>query len=147
MKHQNLINIIKAQHGAVEPKAKDKYFKGKRDAYEWVIALLESFDNEVLPQAFVSRQFFSERLGITDYKGNQLYEGDIIKHPEQDEYGVITYEPNGCQFRIQYDPKTFIPSCHVGLQMGEKGQAVKVGNIYKHPDLVDKCVDWLKNCG
>lgn len=69
--------------------------------------------------------------------------GDIIKHPpppSQEEIGVIRYEKNSCQFRIQYDPKTFIPSCHVGLQMGEKGKAFKVGSIYKHPDLVEKCV-------
>ncbi len=41
---QALINILKKQHGAVEKRAKtSKYYKGKRDAYEWVIALLESF--------------------------------------------------------------------------------------------------------
>ncbi len=85
----------------------------------------------------VSRPFFcAEALGITDYKGNDLFEGDIIKHPSQEEIGVIRYEKSGCQFRIQYDPKTYIPSCHVGLQMGKKGKAVKIGSIYNNPELL-----------
>jgi len=94
-------------------------------------------ENPALNKAAVSRPFFcAEALGITDYKGNDLFEGDIIKHPSQEEIGVIRYEKNSCQFRIQYDPKTFIPSCHVGLQMGSKGMAVKIGSIYKNPELL-----------
>ena len=75
-------------------------------------------------------------VGINDFKGKELFEGDIIKHPNQDETGVIRYDPNGCQFRIIYDSKTFIPSCHIGLQMGEKGQAFKIGSVYDNPELL-----------
>lgn len=84
-----------------------------------------------------NRPFFTGvSLGITDYNGKELFEGDLIKHPESDQVGVIRYEPSGCQFRIQYDPESFLPSAHVGLQMGEKGKAVKIGSIYETPELL-----------
>ena len=69
-----------------------------------------SLENERQPSCLgaVSGSFFcAVAIGITDYKGNELFEGDIMKHPNQDEIGVIRYEKNACQFRIQYDPKTF----------------------------------------
>ena len=98
-----------------------------------------SLENESQPSCLgaVSGSFFcAVAIGITDYKGNELFEGDIMKHPNQDEIGVIRYEKNACQFRIQYDPKTFIPSCHVGLQMGKKGKCVKIGSVYKDATLL-----------
>jgi hypothetical protein len=75
-------------------------------------------------------------IGITDYKKVQLHEGDIMKHPNEDDIGVIRYEKNACQFRIQYDPKKFIPSCHVGLQTGKKGKCIKIGSVYEDSKLL-----------
>lgn len=75
-------------------------------------------------------------IGITDYKGVELHEGDIMEHPNEDGIGVIRYEKNACQFRIQYDPKTFSPSCHVGLQTGKKGMCVKIGSVYEDSKLL-----------
>lgn len=82
-------------------------------------------------------------LGVTDYKKNDLFEGDVIEWPDADEIGVIGYEKNGQQFRVQFDPKTHIPSCHIGLQMGRRGRAVKIGSIY---DLTkfDELRKWRK---
>lgn len=54
-----------------------------------------------------------------------------MKHPDEEELGVIRYEPNACQFRIQYDPQTHIPSAHIGLQMGERGQCFRVDSVYR----------------
>jgi hypothetical protein len=72
-------------------------------------------------------------IGVSDYKNIPLHEGDIIQWPNQEALGVIRYEKNSCQFRIQFEDKT--QSCHVGLQMGEKGQAIKIGSVYKNPEL------------
>lgn len=101
--------------------------------------------SQTIAKPNVSRSFYFERcgIGVSDYKGNLLFEGDLIKHSNQKEIGVIRYEINACQFRIQYDNKTFIPSCHVGLQMGEKGQAMKIGSIYDNPELLG----WSENDG
>lgn len=81
--------------------------------------------------------FKREYIGITDFKKQPLFEGDIIKFPNQRELGVIRYEINGCQFRIQFDPESNIPSCHVGLQMGKKAKAFKIGSIYGDASLID----------
>ena len=80
--------------------------------------------------------FRREFVGITDYEGNDIHEGDIIKWPNDEGLGVVRYEPNSCQFRIQFDPSTYASSCHVGLQMGEKGQARVVGSVYDDISLV-----------
>jgi hypothetical protein len=73
-------------------------------------------------------------IGVCDYKNIPLHEGDIIQWPNQETLGVIRYEKNSCQFRIQFEDKTTY-SCHVGLQMGEKGMAIKIGSVYKNPEL------------
>lgn len=81
-------------------------------------------------------KFAGADLGINDFEGKPLFEGDLIKHPDEPEIGVIRFEVPGSQFRIQYDPKTHIPSCQIGMQMGERGRAIKIGSIYSSPDLV-----------
>ena len=64
--NENLINIIKAQFDAVKKKAKDdKYFKGKRDAYELQLSedILQYKLGETLKAVRLKKQLTQEQLG------------------------------------------------------------------------------------
>lgn len=63
--------------------------------------------------------------GLTDKNGTKIFEGDVLTWPNG-ETGFIAYESAGCQFRIQSEHTTL----HIGLNIGEKGQAVVTGNIH-----------------
>ena len=85
-------------------------------------------------------------LGITDFKNNPISEGDVIEWPEYDsidDLGVVGYEPSGSQFRIQFNPITRKPSCHIGLQMGKKGKARVIGSIYDEKRFIE-LKEWRK---
>ncbi len=59
-----------------------------------------------------------------DFKGNELYEGNVIAHPSGQE-GVIVYHPEretpNDQWLIQYNDEWESRLC---LQVGDKGRAV-----------------------
>lgn len=68
-----------------------------------------------------------------DFKGNDIYEGDLIKHPNGMVGGYVFFIPYfnspHDQWRVAYDEL----GCNRGdigrlsLQIGDKGQAVVVG--------------------
>ena len=65
-----------------------------------------------------------------DYKGNDLFEGDVIKHPSGEQGVIIYYEMREGEYehdkwRVRYE------DClsRLGLQIGDKGQAVKVEGL------------------
>lgn len=66
-------------------------------------------------------------VGLLDYKGNKIFEGDILQHPSGEKFLVI-YDKSRCQFRADYN--TGLTS-DIGLQVCEKGQAVVIGNIHE----------------
>lgn len=74
--------------------------------------------------------FKKEFVGITDWKDRNIHEGDIMHWPDEPNLTVVRYEINACQFRAQFDPTTYIPSCHIGLNTEKKGKAVVIGSIY-----------------
>jgi hypothetical protein len=58
-----------------------------------------------------------------DYEGNTVYEGDTIMHPNG-EAGVVFYAPDRLnEWRVMYEDGT---DCAYALQVGSRGQAVKV---------------------
>lgn len=65
--------------------------------------------------------------GLLDKNGVEIYEGDVMQWPNQDEKGIVIYDENGCQFRIKLNDYA---SLHIGLNIGEKGQAIVIGNIH-----------------
>lgn len=63
----------------------------------------------------------------TDFNGDDLYAGDTIRHPSG-EYGTIVYladeQESVDQWRVNYGDPVLSRLC---LQIGDNGQAVKVG--------------------
>jgi len=64
--------------------------------------------------------------GLKDSNDKEIYEGDILKHPSG-EKGIVKFS-NGC-FIIDYGNEDY---SSLFLQIGDKGQAKIVGNIYEN---------------
>jgi len=59
-----------------------------------------------------------------DYNGNKLKLGDILEHPESKDRFVIAYDPEMANsWRAIYENGD---NLFLGLQIGDRGQAVKV---------------------
>jgi hypothetical protein len=84
--------------------------------------------------------FKGKKLGIKDYKGVEISEGDVMKWPDEDELGVVRFEKPSCQFRVQFEPKLEIPSCNIGNNVGKKGRAFVVGSVYDKTPVAG--VEW-----
>jgi hypothetical protein len=78
--------------------------------------------------------FKKQFIGKLDYKGQALHEGDIIKHPNQEETGTIIYDLPLSQFRVEY-PNSYGATMPINAQVNEHGQAVRIGSIYDDPQL------------
>ncbi len=82
--------------------------------------------------------FKKQFIGKLDYKGQALHEGDIIKHPNQEETGTIQYHLGICKFMV------FFPSDYGGYhlpiaaQVNQDGQAIKIGSVYDNEELTRK---------
>lgn len=61
-----------------------------------------------------------------DFKGNDLHVGDLIEHPNGERGQIVLLtdgETEDDKWRVDYDGWPFSRLC---LQVGDKGQAVKV---------------------
>lgn len=69
----------------------------------------------------------NEKAPWPDYEGNDLFAGDIIRHPSGQE-GIVRFMSEQIgqhdQWRVDYDGVMYLS--RLCLQVGEKGQAVKV---------------------
>ena len=71
--------------------------------------------------------------GLNDYNGQLIYEGDIGQHPD------------GSIFKVEWMHDRWVSRYrYLGqwssllLQVGEKGQAVIIGNIHENPELLEE---------
>jgi hypothetical protein len=68
-----------------------------------------------------------EKAPWTDYHGNELFKGDIIKHPNGERGKIKLYrqfDHVSDQWRVDYGQLGQLS--RLCLQIGDKGQAVKV---------------------
>lgn len=82
------------------------------------------------PQDLIPLQY----INIDDYKGNNIYEGDILRHPEGDVF-IAEWRKGYVGFRAFY-PGSGDHSA-IYHQVSSRGQAVVVGNIYENPELLE----------
>lgn len=74
-----------------------------------------------------------QKTGLKDFKGHEIFEGDIIKHPNG-ETATILWDKIHAGFRASYiNP---VGNEAIFLQVNDKGCAVVVGNILENPDLL-----------
>lgn len=69
----------------------------------------------------------------TDFKGNDIHEGDVIQHPD-DQRGTVVFLPEekelSDQWRVNYNDGGLSRLC---LQIGDKGKAVVVLTLAGYP--------------
>ena len=85
-----------------------------------------------------------EQIGIKDYRGTLLHEGDVIKHPNMDEQGTVYWSVEKNCWRVMYGGDK--QDSRLGLQVGERGMAVKVGSIYGTDIPIHGDIGTVGNC-
>ncbi|MGT2648929.1 YopX family protein [Streptococcus uberis] len=80
-----------------------------------------SFDDIILMQS----------TGMVDKNSVEVFEGDILYYPEQDEdkYGYIEFDKDRLAFVLDNGFEKFV--------YGEYGMGYIVGNIYENPELLE----------
>jgi hypothetical protein len=77
----------------------------------------------------------TEGIGLKDAKRHKLYEGDILLWPQtwmyKEQYGVIRWVVNGWYFK----------NGTVQWLLGKNVRAVRVGNKFDHPKLMESTID------
>ncbi|KYP20802.1 YopX family protein [Streptococcus parauberis] len=72
-----------------------------------------------------------QSTGLFDNNGVEVFEGDILYYPEQDEdnYGYIEFDKDRLAFVLDNGFEKFV--------YGEYGMSYIVGNIYENPELIE----------
>ncbi len=85
-----------------------------------------------------------EYTGLKDKNGIEIYEGDSLEHPQRLRF-TVEWIPAHAGFRAVYSQND---DSLLGLQIGDKGGATVIGNIYENPELLNKAdLGDLEGCG
>lgn len=77
--------------------------------------------------------------GYCDRKGNKVWSGSILAFPDDDEVNmVVRWSPVRCGFAA-FDPSLGDDQSgyNLGMQIGERGGAVVIGNVFENPELIE----------
>ncbi len=122
----------------------DKLLESNEELRKWILSNKDrkpfqgtSKDYDRVPIAekpiFTKQRKPALKAPWSDWKGDPLYEGDVIKHPEGDnEIGIIiylrdkdiAYDDDLMRWKVKYRGSPVLSS--LSLQIGDKGRAVKV---------------------
>lgn len=93
--------------------------------------------NYVLEQAIQERYIFQQFIHATDYSGADIYEGDILSHPDDDMFVIVWCDfSNGFRAKYLNDTDNLL-NTSIRPQVNDKGQAVVIGNIFENKELLD----------
>lgn len=76
---------------------------------------------------------YMQYTGLKDKNGKEIYEGDILGYPN-DQNAVIIWDNICSSFRLEFDENDRVM---ISLQIGDKGQAIVIGNIYENEELLN----------
>jgi hypothetical protein len=107
--------------------------KNKKDFYHIINNVPENFDK--LSNDIVLLPY----LGFKDSKDNKFYEGSIFTIADDKGEYFVDQRPNlGHGYRrVGSGDCDFLPQCDFDIAI-HKGKTVIIGNIYEHPDLLEK---------
>lgn len=100
-----------------------------------------NYDTEVKPVCSRFEDYdWTQFIGLTDIKGKDIYEGDIVKENQGRTIGVIKFV-NGSFVSINgHDrhliPALFLPHDMTGMENTNTNWYEVIGNIYEHPELI-----------
>ena len=105
----------------------------KKDYYVSQPLWLYSTDREYWSPGNIEHRYKNQFTGLLDKNGNKIFESDLLKHPKQDELGLVYWDKISCSFKVKYDNDD---NYALFLQINDKGLAIVVGNVFEHPNLI-----------
>ena len=118
-------------------------FRGKRkDNGEWVYGDFVNLKDgkKLIPHIYGYGEVIPETVGqytgLTDYKGNKIFEGDIVDVKYDIQYTGVSAERIG-HFEVVFDNGCFMKKNKKGLfHFISSDVCKKVGNIYDNPEIL-----------